>query len=260
MRRVNPKVYCVGETSVNMDSVRAYLEEIGTEWIENSDTSVSGGEFLSEVFGRMCYRSWEPGMNPNVTRIREGNNQYIKNIINSRHGSVLEHATTNWIFSNVSRVFTAELIRHRAGTAFSEESHRYVRLTNLGLWLPDAIKNDPYIIRIFEDTFKSLEDLQVELANVLSLDEEDKSFKYKKEMTSLIRRVAPHGLATTIGVSFNHRALRHIIELRTSSSSESEMRTVFRDVGKICKDRWPSIYQDFILNEKEEWVTQNSKI
>lgn len=59
-------------------------------------------------------------------------------------GSVIEHHVTNWIFADVSRVFTHELVRHRVGTAFSQESLRYVRLNDLGLWLPPQIGYDSH--------------------------------------------------------------------------------------------------------------------
>ncbi|MEM3097204.1 MAG: hypothetical protein QXU32_00575 [Nitrososphaerales archaeon] len=38
-------------------------------------------------------------------------------------------------------------------------------------------------------------------------------FHYKKSMTSAMRRIAPYGLATTIGVSMNFRMLGYIVEL-----------------------------------------------
>ncbi len=40
----------------------------------------------------------------------------------------------------VLRVFTHELVRHRAGSAFSQESLRYVRLTDIGFRVPPALE------------------------------------------------------------------------------------------------------------------------
>jgi hypothetical protein len=42
----------------------------------------------------LCYRSWEPGLNPNVTKIRRDRKAYFDNILKSGHGSILEHAHT----------------------------------------------------------------------------------------------------------------------------------------------------------------------
>lgn len=256
MRRVEPTVFLVGETQISTPGLQNYLSHIGVpDWKTDAP---SEAERLTEVMGRLCYRSWKPGMNANVTKIREGNDTYIANIIKVKHGSVLEHCVTNWIFADVSRVFTHELVRHRAGTAYSQESLRFVRLTDLGLWLPPEIE-DPALVELFEKTFKNLEELQLTMARLMGLDDE-KAFAEKKKLTSAMRRVAPIGLATSIGASFNFRALRHIIEMRTAESAEAEIRLVFQMVASMAKDFWPNVFADFDRNEKGEWVPRSSKI
>lgn len=256
MKRVTPKVFLVGETKLN-EGLRGYLRHIGTAW--RPAEAVSDSELLVEAFGRLCYRSWEAGMNPNVKKIREGNAGYIANIIKSGHGSVLEHPVTNWIFADVSRVFTHELVRHRVGMAYSQESLRYVRLEDLGLWLPPEVEANPEMKALFEKTFENLGDLQMQMAKMLGLDEM-KSFAKKKKLTSAMRRVAPIGLSTTIGVSMNFRALRHIAEMRTSVHAEAEIRDALNQVMNIAKKRWPSIFADFTKNEDGEWVPGSSKV
>ena len=82
-----------------------------------TDTEI-GGEQLVEAGGRLCYVSYGKG--------RKTNAEYIDNIIESKHGSVLEHAVWNFIIAGVSRSFTHELIRHRAGWGYSQLSQRYV--------------------------------------------------------------------------------------------------------------------------------------
>jgi len=257
MKRVTPKVFLIGETRIFDAGVEDYLKHINTKWMPDDESSSS--ESLVEIFGRLCYRSWEPGMNANIKKVREGNGKYIANIIKSRHGSVLEHPVTNWIFADVSRVFTHELVRHRAGMAYSQESLRYVRLEDLGLWLPPEVEANPALVALFEKTFVNLGDLQKEMAKILRLDY-IKSFDIKKKLTSAMRRVAPIGLSTTIGVSMNFRALRHIAEMRTSVHAEAEVRLVLDQVMAIAVQRWPNLFSDFSRNENGEWKTDNSKI
>src|SRR5262245_24717498 len=111
--------------------MRSYLEAVGgTAWLDRLDGADGSGESaetLIEFAGRLCYRSWEPGLNPNVRKIRTDRGEYFENLLASGHGSVLEHANFTFVFHHVSRVFTHELVRHRAGSAFSQESLRYVR-------------------------------------------------------------------------------------------------------------------------------------
>jgi thymidylate synthase (FAD) len=262
MHRVTPRVFLIGETRILDDGLSAYLDHVGTKWVPFKSTAPGPApthpEQMIEVMGRLCYRAWEPGLNPNVTKIREGNDVYIANLVKSKHGSVLEHSVTNWIIADCSRVFTHELVRHRAGTAFSQESLRYVRLTDLGLWLPPEIEADRHLVKMFERTFEDLEELQKQLSTYLGLDSE-KSFETKKKFTSAMRRAAPIGLATTIGFSANFRALRHIGEMRTSGGAEAEIRLILDQIMTISKARWPNVFADFERTENG-WVTLNSKV
>ncbi|MCK5861763.1 MAG: FAD-dependent thymidylate synthase, partial [Candidatus Hydrogenedentes bacterium] len=104
MKFVKPKVFLVGETRLVEGGLQDYLDHVGApNW--KSDAP-SDSEMLCEVMGRLCYRSFEAGLNPNVTRVREGNAPYLANIVQVGHGSVLEHGTLNFIFADVSRVVT----------------------------------------------------------------------------------------------------------------------------------------------------------
>ena len=73
---------------------------------------------LNEVAGRTCYMSFGKG--------RKSNEEYLENILSSKHGSVLEHAVWNLLITGVSRALTHELVRHRAGFGYSQLSQRYV--------------------------------------------------------------------------------------------------------------------------------------
>jgi hypothetical protein len=63
----------------------------------------------------MCYRSWEPGLNPNVRRVRNDQVKYLENILSMVHGSVLEHASFTFVLHNVSRVFSSSSASAHSG-------------------------------------------------------------------------------------------------------------------------------------------------
>ena len=243
MRAVTPKVFVIGETVAVVEGAKALLEALGVpDWHTDSPTHAEG---LLETYGRLCYRSFAPGLNLNVSRVREGNKQYLGNIIQSRHGSVLEHASVNFVFLGVSRVFTHELVRHRVGTAISQESLRFVRLTELDFCIPEEVRANPRALEIFEEAIAAGEQWQRELAVVLGLNEEGTTFDVKKRLTSAMRRIAPEGLATAIGWTANFRTLRLVIELRTDPASEWEIRYVFGEVAKLLIERYPNAFGDF---------------
>jgi len=261
MQRVDPKVFLVAETKMNEEGFNKYLKEVNApDWHTDAE---SDSEKLTEFMGRLCYRSFKPGLNANVKKVREGNEKYMGNILTVGHGSVCEHASVSFVFHNVSRVFTHELVRHRVGIAISQESLRYVRLTDLGLWLPSCVEAHPKMVSLFQETFETLEKLQLEMAESFGLDDSKVDFNYKKQVTSAMRRIAPIGLATSIGWTTNHRNLRHVLQMRTSRHAEEEIRVVFAAVGKICKEKWSNLYLDFSTEEVNglpEYVAGNQKI
>jgi thymidylate synthase (FAD) len=243
MRMIEPKIFLIGETRIDEQELKSFLKHIGAEdWKSNAP---SEAEKLIEVMGRICYRSFKPGLNPNVTRVREDSKEYLQNVVKVGHGSVLEHSVVNFIFADVSRVFTHELVRHRAGTAISQESLRFVRLDDLGFWAPTVVKENEQFMEICCKTFKELEKMQKELSKVLDLDNPKKDFTVKKKATSAMRRIAPEGLATTIGWSTNLRSVRHVIEMRTDPHAEEEIRLVFGKVGELMLKKYPNLFADY---------------
>jgi thymidylate synthase (FAD) len=261
VHETTPQVFLVARPSVSTDGMRAYLESVaGASWLdmrEDARDELNDGELLAEFGGRMCYRSWEPGLNPNVTRIRTDQKEYFANVLRSAHGSVLEHANYSFAFRNVSRVFTHELIRHRAGSAFSQESLRYVRLTDIGFRVPPALEPmRDQVISLVE----TLEEFQLSAAEQLDIDNGEMPFHVKKEITSALRRLAPTCLSTDILWTANIRTLRHVIEMRTAPGAEEELRSVFHLIAEIMKVEAPSLFQDFERDEEGSWLPEWRKV
>jgi thymidylate synthase (FAD) len=242
--------------------MRGYLEEVGgASWLDRrldeSEGEPNAGQLLVEFGGRACYRSWEPGLNPNVSKVRTDQREYFANILRSAHGSVLEHASYSFALRNVSRVFTHELVRHRAGSAFSQESLRYVRLTEIGLRVPPALEPvREQVVSIVE----ALEEFQVSAARELGIDEDGVPFHVKKEVTSALRRLAPIGLSTDIVWTANVRTLRHVIEMRTAEGAEEELRMVFDRVARIMLEEAPGLFQDFARTDDGSWTPEFRKV
>lgn len=258
MEFVEPKVFLVGETRIVEEGLQAYLDHVGaSDW---STDAPSDSERLAEVMGRLCYRSFKPGLNPNVTRVREGNQTYLGHILEVGHGSVIEHPVLNFVLADVSRVFTHELVRHRAGSAFSQESLRFVRLDRLSAYAPVHIRENEQGMEVYAKTLEHLEAVQRQLAEIYDIEDE-KKFSIKKTLTSAFRRVAPIGVATTIGWSCNFRTLRHVIEMRTEPSAEEEIRLVFAKVYDIVRERYPNLLGDYEVEEVDglPWVKTGHK-
>jgi thymidylate synthase (FAD) len=262
MHETTPTVFLIARPQLDVDGLAAYLQDVGGEsWLrrrlDEADGTPNGGELLVEAAGRACYRSWEPGLNANVTRVRTDQREYFANILRSAHGSVMEHANYSFAFRNVSRVFTHELVRHRAGSAFSQESLRYVRLTDIGFRVPPALEPvREQVLSIVEQ----LEEFQTTAADRLGIDEEGVPFHVKKEVTSALRRLAPIGLSTDIFWTANVRTLRHVVEMRTAEGAEEELRLVFDQVIRLMQAEAPGLFQDFARTGDGSWVPEFRKV
>ena len=262
MRETTPSVHLLARPALDIDGMRSYLADVGGEgWLDRrlaeGDGDPNAGELLVELAGRACYRSWEPGLNANVTRVRADQREYFENVLRSAHGSVLEHATYSFALRNVSRVFTHELVRHRAGSAFSQESLRYVRLTEIGFRVPPALEPvRDQVVSIVEQ----LEELHAEAAARLGLDDDGVPFGVKKELTSALRRLAPMGLSTDIIWTANARTLRHVVEMRTAPEAEEELRLVFGRIAELMQREAPGLFQDFSRDGDGTWVPQHRKV
>lgn len=258
MRETEPQVELIARPSVDLEALGRYLKLVGGEqWLEERKSDeINPGQLLVEAAGRACYRSWQEGLNPNVTRIRKDQKEYFLNILRSGHGSVLEHANYTFILWDVSRVFTHELVRHRAGSAFSQESLRFVRLKDLPFRIPESMESlRPQVLQILE----TLEEFQISAAEHFGLDEEGINFHTKKEITSAMRRLAPEGLSTMIIWTANVRTLRHVIQARTDHGAEEELRIVFDKVARLMVDEAPFLFGDFVV-EDGAWRTEYRKV
>lgn len=264
MRIVTPTVHLIASPKIDWGAMReALITQTGktTEWFGRVDKSeVSDAEVLVEFGGRLCYRSWEPGLNANVTKVREDSKEYLGHILESGHGSVIEHANFSFVFSNVSRIFTHEFVRHRAGVAVSQESMRFVRLTDLPVWFPVWAIKDYELMSRLRQYVEQGELLQIWMAEHFKLDDPETKFSEKKAKTSFMRRFAIGGHATHVFATINVRALRHIVYMRTNLGAEEEIRIVCDILAQLAVEAVPNLMQDYNVTENREWVPDFLKV
>lgn len=239
---VVPEVYFIGYTETNDKEILRYLKDSGNEefWesvIAAREAGISNAEIICSMFAKLCYKSLTIGKNANITRVRDIKDN-IKGCFDVGHGSIFEHIGFNFIIANCSRVFTHELVRHRIGTAFSQNSGRYIRIDELDLVFDpilEAVKED------FKDIQHYIEQKYAEMVQKIGLDKIP-DFTTKKKITSALRRIAPNGQANEIAFSVNLRSLRHTIMLRTNRHAEWEIRLIFEKIYLALKDKYPMIF------------------
>jgi len=231
-----PAVYVLGRQQVSTQELARLLADHGVSW--QTDTDVAA-EHLVETAGRVCYMSFlrpRPG----------GNEAYIGHILEVGHGSVLEHAVWNLLFTGVSRSLTHELIRHRAGFGYSQLSQRYVDESVAEYVEPDVIAEDPELHQLWLDAIGHAHQAYVRLTEMLQAkfkDEPDRTLR-RKLARQAARSVLPNATETKIFVTANARALRHFIELRGSRHAEPEIRKL---AIAVLQQEAPHLFGDYEL-------------
>lgn len=230
-----PRVTLVAHTAVA-------IETEGYPWSSWATDAWSDADMLAEFAGRLCYQSWD---RPNPST--RANSDYIANMLQQQHYSVLEHAGFSVVITGVSRSFTHELVRHRH-LSFSQLSQRYVDESNAAFVPPPLFRNNPEAMEILRAHHAaSLQAYQrlLEIAEqTLSQDPTLTRTKRRKRAREAARCVLPNMVETQILVSGNHRAWREFLEKRATEHADAEMREVALQIYRIARKLAPAIYQD----------------
>jgi thymidylate synthase (FAD) len=231
-----PNIYIVGRQTMDRAAIDRFLEDQELTW--ETDTEV-GGEQLVEAGGRICYMSFGKG--------RKTNREYIQNLVSMKHGSVLEHATWDFIITGVSRSFTHELVRHRAGWGYSQLSQRYVDESTANFVEPEIIARDERLHAVWLDAVKTAHQAYRDLVEGLMdhLPNIENPTERRKRVREAARSVLPNATETMIFCSANARALRHFIELRGAEGAEAEIRRVAIKLLRLMQQEAPTLFGDY---------------
>ncbi|HLJ65964.1 MAG TPA: FAD-dependent thymidylate synthase [Chloroflexota bacterium] len=247
-----PSVYLVGRTTMDAEEVQRFLASEKTAWTTDGE---NGSELICELAGRVCYLSFGEKQG------RRSNRAYLENIISMEHGSVLEHAVWNFVITGVSRSFTHELIRHRAGFGYSQLSQRYVDESETDFVEPDIIAGDPELHEIWLQAVTQAHEAYVRLAEGLAgrLERERPDLKARdkrKRSREAARSVLPNATETKIFVTANARALRHFVEYRGAADAEPEIRKVALAILEVMRREAPVLFGDYEIQESPtgEWA------
>jgi thymidylate synthase (FAD) len=205
------------------------------------------GERLAEFAGRLCYMSQR---NPAQRSTRE----YLENIKRQGHGSVLEHANYSVLIEGVSRSLTHELIRHRAGFAYSQLSQRYVDESQANFVVPPAIVGDEPLESAWREQIEAAQRAYVSLVEKLMERYgwvADKVHR-RKMSREAARAVLPNATETKIVVTANARAWRTMLELRAGEGAELEIRRLAVALIRMLREEAPAFFSDFEIYSADD--------
>jgi thymidylate synthase (FAD) len=142
--------------------------------------------------------------------------ELISRVIESGHGSTIEHVAFTFGISGVSRTLSHQLVRHRAGVAFDQQSQRYVKFKGASTMTPATIAEaDEELRGRFEEHLRGGLDLYGDLVGA-GIPGEDARF------------VFPNATRTNLVMTTNLRALIHMSGLRLCTMAQWEIRRLFQ--------------------------------
>ena len=238
-----PRFYFEPKVTVIARPVFTAPEHLPVEWIGES----TDGERLAEFAGRLCYMSQH---NPAKRATRD----YLENIKKQGHGSVLEHANYTLLLEGVSRSLTHELVRHRAGFAYSQLSQRYVDESEASFVVPPAVAGDDALEGPWKAQIEGAQAAYVALVEQLMTRYgwvADRVHR-RKMAREAARAVLPNATETKIVVTGNVRAWRTMLELRSSEGAELEIRRLAVAVLRLLQHEAPGFFSDFEVYVAED--------
>jgi thymidylate synthase (FAD) len=140
----------------------------------------------------------------------------IRRVIESGHGSTIEHIVFTFAISGVTRTLSHQLVRHRAGVAFDQQSQRYLNYKRPSYMVPGSLSDAPADLR---ERFTA---------------EMDDSLAFYGEMLAAgipgedARFVMPNATRTNLIMTANLRALIHMSGLRLCTMAQWEIRRLFQ--------------------------------
>ena len=154
----------------------------------------------------------------------------LRHVIGMGHHSVIEHAVFTFSVEGVSRALTHQLVRHRIAS-FSQQSQRYVRLSEPTYVVPETVKRDPEAMKVYEETMDGIWDSYSKLIG-MGIPAED------------ARYVLPNGSTTNITITMNARELLHFFSMRCCNRAQWEIREMADEMLRLCKEVSPVIFSD----------------
>lgn len=234
------------EREAVQDFLDGFAPDLGFAAYTDDPTDLPFGTELVKFAGQICYLSLGERRTWNAQA-----GKYIDHILESGHGSVLEHANYSLLLWGISRSITHELVRHRAGFAYSQVSQRYVgadlvRFVERPEWQADEILHGRFEARI--DVLRAEYEALAELLESKRDEPEFRSLpktERRKAVQQAARACLPNETEAPIVVTGNARAWRHFIEMRGSRQAEVEIRRLALKVYGLLHDEEPLLFAGY---------------
>lgn len=190
------------------------------------------GEKLIAAAAKLCYSPVGIGqIEENLSDDKV--DSFLNLLMDMGHESPIEHVNFTFGVEGISRTLSHQLVRHRIAS-YSQQSQRYVRLSQFEYILPPNIENNPKAKDLF---IKAMEEDQKYYDEISSLLYEDHYNRYideglndkiarqkaEKEAIEDARYIFPNACETKIVFTMNTRSLLNFFSLRCCNRAQWEI-------------------------------------
>ena len=251
---LHPQVYLVTTPVMVNGEMSKFFQEHKDSTLDQQLIGTDQSSVIVETAARLCYDSFGKG--------RTDIHDFLNNLLDKKHGSVFEHINYGFLFINISRSCSLEIIRHRAGFSYSQRSQRFVDELPLKVVMPPEImSSEEEVQETWLSSMVKTEKRYKTLLAMIDEEVEDPSWvNRRKRIRQSARSILPNCVATNIMVTGNVRSWRHFIEVRASPDADAEIRSLALEVYRKLSAVAPMMFADMAIVNDDYVDVKYSKI
>ena len=181
--------------------------------------------------------------------------KFLNMLMDLGHESPIEHVVFTFGVEGVSRVLTHQLVRHRIGCSYSQQSQRYVKLEQFEYIIPHEIEKIPAAKEKFISAMEEDQRVYNELVELL-MEEHFKKYKAEgkteKQARSMAEKAAiedaryvfPNACETKIVFTMSARALMNFFKHRCCNRAQWEIREMAEEMLRQLKGVAPILFKN----------------
>ncbi|MHB1393562.1 MAG: FAD-dependent thymidylate synthase [Clostridia bacterium] len=181
--------------------------------------------------------------------------KFLNMLMDLGHESPIEHVVFTFGVEGVSRVLTHQLVRHRIGCSYSQQSQRYVKLEQFEYIIPPEIERIPKAKGKFISAMEEDQRVYNELVELLMEEhfnrytgegKNEKQARSMAEKTAIedARYVFPNACETKIVFTMSARALVNFFRHRCCNRAQWEIREMADEMLRQLKGVAPILFKN----------------
>ncbi len=211
-------------------------------------------EKLVAAAAKLCYSS--VGIGDIMDGLDDAKvDKFLDMLMDLGHESPIEHVVFTFGVEGVSRVLTHQLVRHRIGCSYSQQSQRYVKLEQFEYIIPPEIERLPAAKEKFIAAMEADQKAYDELVELLVPEhyrkytaegKTEKQARTMAEKTAIedARYVFPNACESKIVFTMSARALMNFLRQRCCNRAQWEIRELAEAMLRQLKAVAPVLFKN----------------